>query len=238
MAMSELKRTRELGARGQGGRSHRRAPILHAAGLDPFDAVEWETRTALIPGKDGPVVRAARRRVPGVLEPDGDQHRRPEVLPRQAQLARARALGAADDRPRRRHDHRVGHQGRLLRRRRRGRDVPRRAHPPPAPPDGGVQLARSGSTSASRSTRSAAPASSSRSRTTWSRSSTGSARRAWSSAAARARASTCASCARRRSSSPRAATPPGRCRSCAAPTPRPARSSRAARRAGRPRWSS
>ena len=23
-------------------------------GTDPFDAVEWETRTALIPGKDGP----------------------------------------------------------------------------------------------------------------------------------------------------------------------------------------
>ena len=39
-------------------------------------------------------------------------------------------------------------------------------------------------------------------------------------------------------SSPRAATPPGPCRSCAAPTRRRARSSRAARRAGRPRWSS
>jgi len=24
------------------------------AGTEPFDAVEWETRTALIPGKDGP----------------------------------------------------------------------------------------------------------------------------------------------------------------------------------------
>ena len=23
-------------------------------GVDPFDAVDWETRTALIPGKDGP----------------------------------------------------------------------------------------------------------------------------------------------------------------------------------------
>ena len=35
----------------------------------------------------------------------------------------------------------------------------------------------------------------------------------------------------------RAATPPARSRSCAAPTPRPARSSRAARPAARPRWS-
>jgi ribonucleoside-diphosphate reductase alpha chain len=28
--------------------------VLTADGVDPFDAVEWETRTALIPGKDGP----------------------------------------------------------------------------------------------------------------------------------------------------------------------------------------
>ena len=93
------------------------------------------------PGQGRPLVRAARRRVPRLLEPDGDQHRRPEVLPRQAQLARARALGAADDRPRRRHHHRVGHQGPLLRRRRRGRDVPGRADPSAAASDGRVQLA-------------------------------------------------------------------------------------------------
>ncbi len=49
---------------------------------------------------------------------------------------------------------------------------------------------RSGSTSASRSTRSARPASSSASTTPWSRSSTGTPRRARSSAVARARAST------------------------------------------------
>ena len=28
--------------------------VLTADGVDPFDTVEWETRTALIPGKDGP----------------------------------------------------------------------------------------------------------------------------------------------------------------------------------------
>ena len=83
-----------------------------------------------------------------------------------------------------------------------------------------------------------APASSSRSRTRWTRSSTGSAARASSSAAAPARASTSRGCAPRRSSSRRAATPPARSRSCAAPTRPPARSSRAARRGARPRWSS
>ena len=47
-----------------------------------------------------------------------------------------------------------------------------------------------------------------------------------------------AASAPRRSSSPRAATPPARSASCAAPTRPPARSSRAARRGARPRWSS
>ncbi len=72
--------------------------------------------------------------------------------------------------------------------------------------------------------------SSSRSTTRWSRSSTGSGAKASSSAAAPARASTSRSSAARRSSSRRAATRPGRSASCAAPTPRPARSSRVARR--------
>ena len=50
--------------------------------------------------------------------------------------------------------------------------------PHPPAPEGRLQLARSGSTSASRSTRSARPASSSASRTRWSRSSPGTPRRA------------------------------------------------------------
>ncbi len=61
-------------------------------------------------------VRAAGRRVPQELVAERDQHRRPEVLPRAARLARARELGQADDRPRRRHDHRLGPRRRLLRR--------------------------------------------------------------------------------------------------------------------------
>ena len=47
-------------------------------------------------------VRAEERRVPQELVAELDQHRRPEVLPRAAGLAHARALGQADGRPRRR----------------------------------------------------------------------------------------------------------------------------------------
>ena len=68
-------------------------------------------------------LRAARRRVPGDLVAERDEHRRPEVLPRAARLARARALGQADDRPRLRHDRRLGPRARLL------RDAPRTATP-------------------------------------------------------------------------------------------------------------
>ena len=64
---------------------------------------------------------------------------------------------------------RWGQRGRLLRHRGGPRRLPRRADAPAAPPEGGLQLARSGSTSASRSTRSARPASSTRSTTRWSR---------------------------------------------------------------------
>ena len=55
--------------------------------------------------------------------------------------ARARDVAAPGDRPRRRHDHRLGHQGRLLRRRRGSRSVPRRAEVHPRAPARRVQLA-------------------------------------------------------------------------------------------------
>ena len=149
-----------------------------------------------------------RRRVPEVLVADRDEHRRAEVLPRPHGLARARALRQADDRPRRRHDRRLGQRRRLLRDRRGGRHLRGRAEGDPRQPVRLLQLARSGSTSASRRSRSARPASSSRSTTRWSRSSTGSGARASSSAAAPARASTSRGSAPRRSSSRRAATRP------------------------------
>ena len=135
-------------------------------------------------------LRAGRRRVPHDLVAERDEHRRPEVLPRPARLAGARALGQADDRPRRRHDRRLGPRARLLRDARGRRRLRGRAHLHPAPPDGGLQLPGLVQRRASRSSRSARPASSSASRTRWTRSSTGTPRRARSSAAARARAST------------------------------------------------
>ena len=57
-------------------------------------------RDALHPRQGQAGLRAEGRRVPQVLVADGDEHRRPEVLPRPHVLARARALGPADDRPR------------------------------------------------------------------------------------------------------------------------------------------
>ena len=54
------------------------------------------------------LVPAGGRRVPEVVVAELDQHRRPEVLPRPAELADARALGQADDHPRLGHDRRLG----------------------------------------------------------------------------------------------------------------------------------
>ena len=110
-------------------------------GRDPFDEIEWELAPRADPGQGRPGVRPEGRRVPALLVADGDEHRRAEVLPRPHELARARALGEADDRPHRRHDRRLGPAGRLLRDRRGGRDVRGRAEGDPRQPDRVVQLA-------------------------------------------------------------------------------------------------
>ena len=89
-------------------------------GRDPFDEIEWEIARRAHPGQGQAGVRAEGRRVPEVLVADRDEHRRAEVLPRPPRLARARAQRQADDRPRRRHDRRLGPRGRLLRERRGG----------------------------------------------------------------------------------------------------------------------
>ncbi len=94
------------------------------------------------PGPQRPRLRAARRRVPEVLVADGDEHRRPEVLPRPPQLARARVERQADGRPRRRHRRRLGHAGRLLRRRRGARHLRGRAEGDPRQPVRLVQQPR------------------------------------------------------------------------------------------------
>ena len=78
-------------------------------GLDPFDEVEWDVRSAVIGNEKGERrVRAARRRDPAVLVAAGDQHRRLQVFPRRHRHARARAQRQAAHRPRRRHHHGVG----------------------------------------------------------------------------------------------------------------------------------
>ncbi len=114
-----------------------------APGVDPYDQVDWERRDARITDyRDGSGrVRAARRRGAGHLVGERDEHPLPEVLPRHPRHARARDLAAPGRRPRRRHDHGVGHPGWLLHRRPRGRDVPGRAEAPHRAAEGGVQLA-------------------------------------------------------------------------------------------------
>ncbi|HEY3765523.1 MAG TPA: vitamin B12-dependent ribonucleotide reductase [Gaiellales bacterium] len=52
--MSELKRTENSVLEGREDVRIGVPRYFTEPGIDPFDAVEWETRTALIPGKDGP----------------------------------------------------------------------------------------------------------------------------------------------------------------------------------------
>ena len=54
MAMSELKRTENSVLEGKEDVRIGVPRYFTEPGSDPFAAVEWETRTALIPGKDGP----------------------------------------------------------------------------------------------------------------------------------------------------------------------------------------
>ena len=89
MATSEVKREAELPAVDGDQEARIGVPrYFTQEGIEPFDAVEWESRTAYDPGQGRTVVRAEGRRVPHVLEPDRHEHRRPEVFPRQAEHAR------------------------------------------------------------------------------------------------------------------------------------------------------
>ena len=168
------------------------------------------------------------------------QHRRPEVLPRHRS-----APPSASGRCKQVIDRVVdtitawGIARRLLRRRRRGRGLPRRAQVPDHQPAGRLQLAgvvqHRGQGRAPAGLGLLHPR---RSTTRWTPSSTGTSRRARSSRAAPAPASTSSASAPPRSCSRAAAPPRARSASCAAPTPRPAPSSAAARPAAPPRWSS
>ena len=215
--------------------------LFTSPGVDPYDEVVWERRDARITNwKDGAVAfEQLGVEFPVSWSVNATNIVVPEVLPGHPGHAGAGVVAAPGHRPGGRHDHHVGPRGRLLRRRRGGPGVHRRAELHPRDPAGRLQqpgVVQHRRRRACRSRR--RPASSSPSTTRWTRSSTGTGRRASSSRAAPARASTCRGSAPATSCSRAAARPRARSASCAAPTPRRARSSRAARPGGPPRWSS
>ena len=126
-------RRRWRGQRSQALHGRRRAPLrLHRVG-DPRRPDRRSRRARL---------RAARGRVPGHVVAERHQHRRPEVLPR------PRSTRPSASRSVKQMIGRVagtiaglGPRGRLLRQRRGRAGLRGRAHPHPAPPDGGLQLA-------------------------------------------------------------------------------------------------
>ena len=83
-------------------------------GMDPFDEVDWELRSASSPTRRGELVFEQRDVEIPVLVAAGHQHRRLEILPR-GSARRARAQRQAAHRPRRRHDHDVGARAEVLR---------------------------------------------------------------------------------------------------------------------------
>ena len=85
----------------------------------PFDTVQWELRDARIGHGDRVAFEQTGVEFPTTWSQNATNIVSPEVLPRAARQPRARALRQADDRPRRRHDRRLGTRARLLRHRRR-----------------------------------------------------------------------------------------------------------------------
>ena len=126
------------------------------AGVDPFANVEWERRSAVIHGEKGEVVfeqhdvempKAWSQLATNVVV--SKYFRGPLGTP-QRETQRPPA-----DRPRGRHDPRLGRGAGLLRDAGGRRDLRRRAHAPAAPAEGLRSTARCGSTSASSRSRSA-----------------------------------------------------------------------------------
>ena len=107
----------------------------------PESATVADIADAYTRGWQGGLKALAIYRDGSKIEPERDQHRRPEVLPRPARHPRARELGQTDDRPRRRDDRRLGPRGRLLRLRGGRRVLRDGADRDPAQPEGGLQLA-------------------------------------------------------------------------------------------------
>ena len=79
------------------------------AGVDPFDEVEWELRAAVIGNERGEVVFEQRDvEIPKSWSQQATNIVVSKYFRGQIGIARARAQRQAADRPRRRHDHRVG----------------------------------------------------------------------------------------------------------------------------------
>ena len=135
-------------------------------GVHPYDEITWEIRTAAIGNESGKLVFEQKDvEVPAFWSQLAtnvvvSKYFRGHLGTPERETSRPPA-----DRPGRAVDHRLGGDAALLRDGRGPRHVPRRADPPPRPPEDELQLARSGSTSGSRRSRSARPASSTRSRT-------------------------------------------------------------------------
>ena len=120
-------------------------------GAHPYDEVVWERRDARITNwKDGTVAFEQL----DVEFPVGWSLNATNIVAQKyfrgtLGTPERESLAAPGHRPGRRHDHHVGRRGRLLRRRRRGRGVQRRAEATSSSPSGPRSTARCGSTSAS-----------------------------------------------------------------------------------------
>ena len=98
--------------------------VFSDAALSPFDEIEWEGRTAEITDDGGKVIfKQENIEVPKSWSAARDQDRRLEIFLRRHRArhrpvsGRARDFGAAARPSRDAHDHRLGHRGRLFRRR-------------------------------------------------------------------------------------------------------------------------
>jgi hypothetical protein len=84
-------------------------------GIDPFDEVEWDVRSAVIGNEKGKVVFEQRDvEIPKFWSQQATNIVVSKYFPRDARHARARAFGQAAHRPRGRHHHRVGRQATVL----------------------------------------------------------------------------------------------------------------------------
>ena len=98
-------------------------------GIHPFDEIEWEERDAIIGDPPLPPSSSAGVEFPKSWSQNATNIVAQKYFRGPLGSPRARALRQADDRPRRRHDRRLGPQGRLLRLARRRRRLRGRADP-------------------------------------------------------------------------------------------------------------